>query len=51
MSYNISENKEEVIELNNFITLDLNSSYIINTKTFTLDINNLKIYNLKTKNF
>ena len=51
MSYIIKEYKEDSIELNSFIHLYLDSSFIISTKNIINTINNLNIYNLKTRNF
>ena len=49
MSLNIQEDLNKSLELKTFITSYLDSSYIISTKTLT--INKTIIYNLKTKNF
>jgi len=49
MSLNIQEDLNKSLELKTFITSYLDSSYIISTKTLTL--NKTIIYNLKTKNF
>jgi hypothetical protein len=49
MSLNIQEDFNKNLEFKTFITSYLGSSYIISTKTLT--INKTIIYNLKTKNF
>ena len=49
MSLNIQEDLNKSLKLKTFITSYLDSSYIINIKTLTL--NKTIIYNLKTKNF